>query len=288
MPKHLKILQSVAVAALISGPVFAENAPTAETVVASVNGQNLTLGHMITVRETLPEQYQNLPDDVLFNAILEQIIQQAVLSQSLEGEEPLRIAVTIENEHRMLRAGEAINNILDEGLSEADVQAAYDAKYQTGYVGPLEYNASHILVESEAEALEIRQVLLDGADFAETAKEKSTGPSGPGGGSLGWFGADKMVPAFSQAVVAMETGEISEPVQTRFGFHIITLHDTRTQTAPTKEMVYDELVSELQRQVVDARVASLTEAATIDRSASESLDPGLLRQSELLDPTENQ
>ncbi len=283
MSKHFNILRSVAVAALICGPALAETAPSAATVVASINGEEITLGHMISMRETLPEQYQNLPDDVLFNGLLEQAVQQAVLSQSLTGDEPSRIAIAIENERRMLRAGEALNLVLDTGIDDAGLQAAYDAKYGETYVGPQEYNASHILVETIEEAEAVRQILQDGADFAETAQAKSTGPSGPSGGVLGWFGHGAMVPAFEEAVVAMQAGQVSEPVETRFGFHIIKLNEIRSQPAPALEAVKDELAGVLQQQVVDAKITELTEAANIDRSGSEALDPSILKQSDLLD-----
>ena len=69
-------------------------------------------------------------------------------------------------------------------------------------------------------------------NFAEVAREKSTGPSGPNGGQLGWFGPGMMVPEFQTAVEQLEVGAISEPVQTQFGWHVITLNDKRNQEAP--------------------------------------------------------
>lgn len=283
MPKHLKILCSVAVAALFCGPVAAQTAPSAETVVATINGEEITLGHMITMRESLPQEYQSLPDDVLFNGLLEQAVQQAVLSQSLAGQEPARIAIALANEHRMLRAGEAINRVLEGGLDEADLQAAYAAKYGESYAGPREYNASHILLATLEDAEAVRQMILEGADFAETAKQKSTGPSAPAGGALGWFGPGAMVPAFEEAVEALAAGEVSAPVKTRFGFHIIKLNELRSQPAPAFEAVYDELAGALQQQAVDDRISELTETATIDRSGAQALDPAILKQTDLLD-----
>ncbi|WP_372886439.1 peptidylprolyl isomerase [Shimia sp.] len=293
MPKHLNILCSVAVAALFCGPVAAQTAPStmagteagAATVVVTINGEEITLGHLIAMRESLPQQYQNLPDEVLFNGLLEQAVQQALLSQSLTGAEPARIGIALSNEHRMLRAGEAINRVLDAGVDAAELRAAYDAKYGETYVGPQEFNAAHILVETLEEAVAVRQMILDGADFAETAKEKSTGPSGPGGGALGWFGEGAMVPAFEEAVMALQPGELSPPVKTRFGFHVIKLNEIRMQPAPALEQVQEELSAELKQMTVDARIAELTESATIDRSGAAALDPAILKQTDLLDPS---
>ena len=283
MSKHLRLFRTFAVAAMLASPAIAEETPSATSVVATVNGAEITLGQMILVRDALPDQYKNLPDDVLFQGILDQIVQQTVLSQALTGDEPAAIAMALENEHRLLRAGEAINQILEAGVPEADINAAYEARYVTNYSGPTEYNASHILVETEEKAIALRVALMDGADFAETAKAESTGPSGPSGGLLGWFGPGAMVPPFEEAVTQLEVGEISQPVKTQFGWHLVLLNDSRVSPAPTLDEVRTELLNELQQKLVDEEIARLTEAAQVDRSVAETLDPALIKQTDLLD-----
>lgn len=286
MSKHLKLFRSAALAAALCSTAIAEEAPSAASVVATVNGTEITLGHMILVREALPDQYKALPDEMLFNGILDQIVQQMVLSQSLTGDEPETIKLALENEYRLLRAGEAINQILETGVPDAEIEAAYQAKYVTDYVGQPEYNASHILVESEEKAKTLRVVLMEGADFADTAKAESTGPSGPSGGELGWFGPGAMVPAFEEAVAQLNVGDISEPVPTQFGWHLIKLNDSRILPAPSLEEVRTELVNELQQKMVDDKIATLTEAAQVDRAAAEGFDPALIKQVDLLTPAE--
>jgi parvulin-like peptidyl-prolyl isomerase len=81
--------------------------------------------------------------------------------------------------------------------------------------------ASHILVEKQSQALKVLEELKSGADFRELAKKYSTCPSGKKGGDLGQFGRGQMVREFEQAVFALKTGQVSEPVKTRFGYHII-------------------------------------------------------------------
>ena len=139
-----------------------------------------------------------------------------------------------------------------------------------------EYNASHILVETEEEAVAVKAEIDAGADFAATAREKSTGPSGPNGGQLGWFGAGAMVPSFEAAVIALEVGEVSNPVQTQFGWHIIILNETRTPDAPTLEEVRDELLQNVRDTAVEEYVASLTAEAQIDQSGAADVDPSVL------------
>lgn len=81
--------------------------------------------------------------------------------------------------------------------------------------------ASHILVEKQSQALKVLEELKAGADFRELAKKYSTCPSGKKGGDLGQFGRGQMVREFEQAVFALKTGQVSEPVKTQFGYHII-------------------------------------------------------------------
>ena len=86
-------------------------------------------------------------------------------------------------------------------------------------------------------------------DFAELAKEESTGPSGPNGGDLGWFAPERMVPPFSAAVADLENGAFSkEPVQTQFGWHVILREDSRESTPPTLESVRDVVKQRLEQQ----------------------------------------
>ncbi len=281
MQKPLTFLSSLALAAAVALPVAAQDEPGVDTVVATVNDTEITLGHMLVARATLPQQYQQLPDDVLFQGILDQLVQQTALADSFTGELPPRVTLSIENETRSLTAGEAIEGVMAEDVSDEELQAAYDAQYKDAEPEQ-EFNASHILVETKEEADAIKEELDGGADFAEVAKEKSTGPSGPGGGSLGWFGPGMMVPEFEEAVAGMEAGGVSEPVETQFGWHVIKLNETRTGEAPAFEDVREELETQVRQTKVQTAIESLTEAAKVDRSAAEGIDPTVLKNTEWL------
>jgi peptidyl-prolyl cis-trans isomerase C len=281
MQKPLTFLSSLALAAAVALPVAAQDEPSVDTVVATVNDTEITLGHMLVARASLPQQYQQLPDDVLFQGILDQLVQQTALADSFTGELPPRVTLSIENETRSLTAGEAIEGVMAEDVSDEELQAAYDAQYKDAEPEQ-EFNASHILVETKEEADAIKVELDGGADFAEVAKEKSTGPSGPGGGSLGWFGPGMMVPEFEEAVAGMEAGGVSEPVETQFGWHVIKLTETRTGEAPVLEDVREELETQVRQTKVQEAIESLTEAAEVDRSAAEGIDPTVLKNIEWL------
>lgn len=272
---------SLPVFGLLAAMALPAAAQDADTVVATVNGTDITVGHMIVARNTLPEQYRNLPDDVLFNGILSQLIDQTVLSQSFEGELPKRSQLSLENETRSITAAEAIEVVLTDAVSEEDIQAAYDQRTEEFEAGE-EYNASHILVETEEEAQAVIAELEAGAEFAATAREKSTGPSGPNGGSLGWFGAGAMVPSFEAAVVALEVGAVSAPVQTQFGWHVIILNETRKVSAPAIEELRPQLEADLRNAAVTASVEALKADAAIDQTGSEGVNPAIIKDLSLV------
>jgi peptidyl-prolyl cis-trans isomerase C len=265
----------------LSAPVWAEDAaPTADRVIATVDGTEITLGHMIVLRDALPAQYQSLPDDVLFQGILDQLIQQTLLSKAVEPEMGKRDVLALENARRAYLADGAVARAVAQAVTPQAMQALYEMRFANAIPGT-EFNAAHIIVATQAEAAEIRTQLDAGADFAEMARTKSTDGAAANGGDLGWFGPGMMVKEFEDAVVAMKPGEIAGPLQTQFGWHLVKLNDTRPTAAPTFETVRPELEAELQQQAVDTRVAELTAAATITRDDA-GIDPTILRDAALL------
>ncbi len=273
MLKRLIALPALALVGAMSIPAKAQDAAT---VVATVNGVEITVGHMIVAYATLPQQYQQLPDSVLFQGILDQLVQQEVLRQSFNGELPPRVPLSLENETRSLTAGDAVEAILQDALTDEAIQAEYDAQYE-GSEGATEYNASHILVASEEEALAVVEELNGGADFAAVAREKSTGPSGPNGGSLGWFGAGTMVAPFEAAVVAMEAGAVSAPVETQFGWHVIKLNETRQLDVPKLEDVRAEIENTVRTNALTSAIDALVEEAQVDRPDIATINPAIVR-----------
>lgn len=280
MTKRSGFWSVLALTAVLAGPAFAEG-ETADTVVATVNGTKITLGHMIALRETLPPEYQQLPDDVLFKGIFEQLIQQEVLAQSVADLSP-RSQALLDNDKRGLVSGIAIEGIVKEAVTEAALQAAYDARFKDAQP-QTEYNAAHILVDTQEEAEKIKEELAGGADFAEVAKAKSTDTgSGANGGQLGWFGLGMMVKPFEDAVVAAKVGEVSGPVQTDFGWHLVLVKETRVAEQPTLDQMRDELAAEVEDAAINAKIAELTAGATVTREG-EALDPALLKNTGLID-----
>jgi len=149
-------------------------------------------------------------------------------------------------------------------VTEEAVRAAYDA-YVADFKPEDEIRASHILVESEDKAKELKAQLDGGADFATLARENSIDPGAANGGDLGFFGPGMMVKPFQDAAFALANpGDISEPVQSQFGWHIIKLEEKR-QSSP---LPFEQVASQLQQQVLmqtfTKKVDELMSGVTID------------------------
>ncbi|KPQ15363.1 MAG: peptidyl-prolyl cis-trans isomerase PpiC [Rhodobacteraceae bacterium HLUCCO18] len=276
-----KLLASAAIIVAATLPLSAQEPEVdAGTVLATVNGNDITVGHLVAMRARLPAEYQELPAQVLFDGMLEQLVQQQVLADVASDDMSSATRLGLENERRAFLAATYVEDVAMAEISDEELQAEYDAQYADA--DPVEeFNASHILVETEEEAQALIDALADGADFAELAAESSIGPSGPNGGQLGWFTAGMMVPEFETAVFELEAGEVSVPVQTQFGWHVILLNEVREQAPPTLDEVRAELVEGLRRARVDDRIEELMSGAEIERPELD-IDPAVIANTDLL------
>ncbi len=278
MLKSHSILQGMAIALLLSSSLAAQDR-NLSTVVATVGETELTLGHMLDVKRQLPDQYQSLDDNTLFNGIIEQLIQQELLASSMT-KDPSWLAIAMQNQRRNILSSVVINELRTNAVTERALQAAYAAKFPVGS-GEQEYKASHILVETEQKAKKLLALLDGGADFSGLATEHSTGPSGPRGGDLGWFGKGQMVAPFEKAVMGMEAGTYTGPVQTQFGYHLIFLNDRRETSSPAFEDVRSELEVEIQNAAVEEHLRGLMATANVIMP-TEWIDPSILSTLDLI------
>jgi peptidyl-prolyl cis-trans isomerase C len=131
--------------------------------------------------------------------------------------------------------------------------------------GEEEVRARHILVESEDEAKAVLDQLKAGSDFATLAKEKSKDPGAAAGGDLGYFTKEQMVPEFAEVAFKMYPGQLSNPVKTQFGWHVIKLEDKRARKPPEFEKVKDQIEAYLARKAQSEFVAKLRQTAKIER-----------------------
>ncbi len=147
-------------------------------------------------------------------------------------------------------------------VSEADTKAYYDDNPNL-FKKPEQVKASHILIKVESDATDlqkaqarieiakIQQKLKDGQDFATLAREHSQGPSAKNGGDLGYFGRGQMVKPFEDAAFALKPGQVSEIVETQFGYHLIKVVDKRPESIMAYAEVKDRLTQHLKTQRID-------------------------------------
>lgn len=234
-------------------------------VLATVNGTPLTQSMLdvYTTQRTAqnPSADANAPEAILNELIALELMRQESISKGLDTRP--EVAATLNQQQRTALAGAGIKEFMSSNpVSDEEAQAFYDS--QMGTPGQ-EFNARHILLETEEAAVEVIAQLDGGADFSELAKEKSTGPSGASGGKLGWFGAGQMVKPFADATAALEKGSYTKtPVQTQFGWHVIILDDTRDSTPPPFEDVKERLKLLLANQKLQQHIETMKAAATIE------------------------
>ena len=173
---------------------------------------------------------------------------------------------TEESYEKVIRLNLLQEKALTDGVEVTDeeIQAHYDRQ-------GIEVNARHILVADAETAATVKEELDAGGDFAALAEEYSTDPgSAANGGSLDWFGAGAMVPEFEEAAFSLEIDEISEPVQSQHGFHIIQVTDKReVEGQKPLEDQKEEIRSELAMQNADQaallpKIAALMEEAKVE------------------------
>jgi peptidyl-prolyl cis-trans isomerase C len=290
-------MRSILAAGLVAGlafgsPVLAQDAATqdapakaydASTVLATVNGTAITLGNVIALRDRLPAQYQSIPDEVLLTGLLDQLVDQQLLATAVSASpdsDPLQVKLAVENERRTTLAGIGARDAVADAVDDAKVQAAYDEQVAAFKPAP-EFNASHILVDSEEKAAALKAEIDGGKDFAEVAKENSSDGSAATGGELGWFGAGQMVPEFETAVAALEVGQVSDPVQSQFGWHVIKLNEKRETTPPPLDQARPEIENQLRQAALEAKLVELRAAAAIEKPET-GMPPAAIRESDLL------
>lgn len=148
-------------------------------------------------------------------------------------------------------------------ITDAEAKAFYDLQAANAKGGP-QIRARHILLKTEEKAREVFELIAHDGDFAELAKQHSTGPSAPQGGDLGYFGAGRMVPEFSKAAFALKVGEVSEPVKTKFGWHLIKVEDRRDSSLPPYAQLKPRIVEHLARQKTRQITSQMRQGAKIE------------------------
>ncbi|MDJ0612998.1 MAG: peptidylprolyl isomerase [Rhizobiaceae bacterium] len=256
-------LKKTAIAAglalFMSLPSMAQEAEGVK-VIAKVNGIEITEQELALAEVDMLQQFAQTPAENRRAAILNALIdikllaaaaQEAGLDQTPNFK--ARMAFTRSRTlHNELFQKQALDVITDDEL-----KTRYDIEIKN-FPESQEVKARHILVETEEAAREIIAELDGGADFIELAKSKSTGPSGPNGGDLGFFGKGQMVPEFETAAFALEDGKYTtDPVKSQFGWHVILKEEARITPPPA----YDDVKDQVRQMVAREKYFNLTQNA---------------------------
>ncbi len=275
MKNSKKLLSIVVGLALVSSTaLFAEEAKvaekTAETVVvaakdvAIVNGTAITQvtldAYMAVINRSRPEGGVS-PKEALDDLIITELALQQAKKDGVAEREAVKKQIA-EAAKKVILTTWTREKSENMKIDDAELKAAYDESMKDQ--ASKEFKARHILVEKEDVAKAIIKEIAGGGDFEKLAKEKSTGPSGPKGGDLGWFKPSTMVPPFAKAIAAMKKDEVSkEPVKTNFGWHIIKLEEIRDAKLPTFESMKPQMKPMLAQKKMIEYIESLRKTADI-------------------------
>ncbi|MBP0617169.1 peptidylprolyl isomerase [Jiella mangrovi] len=279
MVRNLAVLLSAGalIAVSLAGPAAAAD----DTVIAKIGKTEVTEAELKAAEAELGPQFKQMAPDRRRFAVLSALIDIKALAAEaekakLQDDPEVSAQLEFERDRTLHNAYFAKKGVAE--VSDKELKARYD-KEIAAMPPRKEVHARHILLKTKEEAEAVIKALNDGADFDKLAKEKSTGPSGPDGGDLGFFSQGQMVPAFEKAAFALKPGEYTkEPVQTQFGWHVIEVVETRDAPAPTFDQVKDQLKQLVLREKYMAMVGKARQDLGV-----EYVDPKMKSQVEAIE-----
>ena len=263
-----RCLGALAIAALFVAPTAPLRAQDSDPVIARVNGVDVHQSDLAVAQDevgsNMPEMAPDQKRDYLISYLADVIVLAQAAEQQKLGDDP-EVKRQIAFDHNKVLMEALLQKTGEAAQTDAAMHKVYDQVVKQ-MKPEEEVHAHHILVATQDEAKAIEAQLKNGADFATLAKEKSKDPSGAqNGGDLGWFTKDQMVPEFADAAFKLDKGQISDPVHTQFGWHIIRVDDKRMKPVPTFDQIKPQLATYVARQAQEQLVENLRKSAKIDR-----------------------
>ena len=217
-----------------------------QVTVATVDNHIITAQDVLNATNRLPKKIKEKPLSEIYPNIVNELINQHLITKQAykdKLDDQKYIIEILKKNKDQIMAKYWLNNFLTNNTSEEKIQNFY-TKYLENFKTFKEFNASHILVKEEDEALQIIEKLKIKSEFSKLAKSYSIGPSKENGGNLGWFRSGQMVKEFEEAVLKLKKGKTTKkPVKTKFGYHIIMLNDIR-DSQPKK-------INDIKQQIVE-------------------------------------
>lgn len=230
-------------------------------IVAYINGKPLYQENLNVIQKSLPSP---MPEHRLVERMVElRLLAEAARKAGLD-QDPSTHAQIENAVDNQLANDYLTKHLSDMQVPDQAIQKQYDA-FVKNYPSKTEYKAAHILVKTKKEAEDIIKQLDNGASFAKLAKKDSKDPgSAKNGGELGWFDPEQMVPEFSAAVEKLSKGHITQqPVQSKFGWHVIKLENTRKSAPPTLDQLKPQLERKYRRQQIEDLIKNLRAKAKV-------------------------
>jgi peptidyl-prolyl cis-trans isomerase C len=262
-----RALGALAIAVFLAVPITTLRAQDSDPVVARANGVDIHQSDLTAAEEeiggNMPQMGPDQKRDYLITYLADVIVvAQAAEQQKLGDSDQIKRRLAFERNKILMEA--LLQHVGETALSDEAMHKVYDEAVKQ-MANEQEVHARHILVPTEDEAKAIETELKNGADFAALAKEKSKDPGASEGGDLGWFTKDQMVPEFADVAFKLDKGQISDPVHTQFGWHIIKVEDKRIKPTPTFDQVKAQLENYVAHRAQAQLVDNLRKSATIER-----------------------
>ena len=261
-----RALGAFALAAFLIAPAVAK-AQDSDALIARVNGVEIHQSDLALAEDevgaSIPQMAPDQKREYLITYLTDVVIlAQAADKQKIGDRDDVKRHLAFERNKVLMET--LLQDTGKAALTDDAMHKVYDEAVKQ-MPPEEEVHARHILVPTEAEAKDIEDQLKKGADFATLAKEKSKDPGAADGGDLGYFTKEQMVPEFSDAAFKLEKGQISDPVHTQFGWHIIKVEDKRTKPTPTFDQVRSQLENFVAHKAQAEMVENLRKSATIER-----------------------
>jgi peptidyl-prolyl cis-trans isomerase C len=266
-PSVAQALGALTIAAFLAAPIHGARAEDSDPVVARANGVDIRQSDLAMAEDELgPSMAQMPPDQKRENLIsyLTDVVllAQAAQQQKIADRDTVKHRIEFERNKVLMEA--LLQDVGQVAVTDDAMHKVYDEAVKQ-MANEQEVHARHILVATEDEAKAIEAELKKGGDFAAIAKEKSKDPSAAEGGDLGYFTKDQMVPEFADVAFRLDKGQISDPVKTQFGWHIIKVEDKRTKPTPTFDDVKSQLEGYVARRAQAELMQKLRSTANLER-----------------------
>jgi peptidyl-prolyl cis-trans isomerase C len=242
-------------------------ASASDPVIARVNGVDITQGDLALAEEDVGSEMQAVSPEAKREQLISYLADIIMVTQAADKK---NLADNPDFKRRLaflrnkLLMGYELQQEAKTAVTDEALHQTYDEAVKS-MAGQEEVRARHILVESEDEAKALLEQLKNGADFATLAKEKSKDPGAAEGGDLGYFTKDQMVPEFADVAFKMYPGQLSNPVKTQFGWHVIKVEDRRTKQPPEFDKVKDQIEAFLARKAQTDFITKLRQSAKVER-----------------------